>query len=175
MFCDPSHITGDARWLKEIAQKGLDLDMDGLMIESHVHPQAAWSDAKQQITGAELRLLLDSLIVRGRNSAILDENPRIELLRNTLDETDLQIIRLLARRMATVEEIGKIKFQENLPILQIKRWQTVIHNLLEAGTELGISEEVVRQLYNLIHDASIKRQEQVFAAISVSDTKDGLA
>ena len=45
---DPSHMAGKRAYLYELAQRALDLNYDGLIIESHRDPDKAWSDAAQQ-------------------------------------------------------------------------------------------------------------------------------
>ena len=163
---DPSHITGKRDLVAGIAQKAMDLAFDGLMIETHPTPETAWSDAAQQITPAALTALLNSLNIPYGVNGIAANNhtsePDLELRRGELDVLDSRIIELLARRMKVVKEIGELKKQENLAVLQIKRWDQVINNLMKEGRSLGLSEEVVKRLYDLIHDASIQVQEEVF-------------
>jgi len=164
MICDPSHITGKWELLEGIAQKALDLSMDGLMIETHITPREAWSDARQQITPAELTEMLDRLVVRMPEQELSEYIHGIAELRTKLDDTDSQIIALLARRMETVKEIGYLKKSQNASILQLKRWDEVITHLMKEGKCLGLSEATVKNLYDLIHDASISVQEEIFAA-----------
>jgi len=166
LFNDPSHITGKRDLVGIIAQKAMDLAFDGLMIETHPTPETAWSDAAQQITPAALTALLNNLNIPYGVNGIAASNhtsePDLELRRGELDVLDSRIIELLARRMKVVKEIGELKKQENLAVLQIKRWDQVINNLMKEGRSLGLSEEVVKRLYDLIHDASIQVQEEVF-------------
>lgn len=163
---DPSHIAGKRALVPAIAQKAMDLAFDGLMIETHPTPELAWSDAAQQLTPLALTELLNALnIPYGVNGTTASHSsclPDLELRRSELDMLDSRIIELLARRMKVVREIGELKKQENLAVLQIKRWDQVINNLMEEGRALGLSEEVVKRLYDLIHDASIQVQEEVF-------------
>lgn len=167
MICDPSHITGKWELLEEISQKGLDLAMDGLMIESHTTPREAWSDARQQLTPEDFSALLDRLQIRAsaghETQSIEPSLASLDLLRQELDQTDEAIIRLLASRMQTVAAIGALKKEHNMAILQIKRWDAVIRHLMLEGERLGLPEAVVKRLYDLIHQASISVQEDVFA------------
>jgi len=158
---DPSHITGNRLLVASIAQKAMDLAFDGLMIETHPNPEKAWSDAAQQITPAALFELLNHLVIPIRN----EENASIaelELKRSELDVIDSRIISLLANRMNVVKGIGLLKKQEKMAVLQIKRWNQVINKLMEEGKSLGLSEEVVKKLYDLIHDESISIQEKIY-------------
>jgi chorismate mutase len=160
MICDPSHIGGRAHLLMPLAQKAMDLNYDGLMIESHVHPSRAWTDAKQQITPAELKELLQSLTIRNR--AAIDEDVMLAF-REQLTNTDESIIQLLKNRMRISEQIGKFKKDKNHAILQSNRWEEALrNNVLKASSE-GISEEFVTQLFKLIHQDSIRIQSDILS------------
>jgi len=160
LICDPSHIGGRAHLLMPLAQKAMDLNYDGLMIESHVDPSHAWTDAKQQITPAELKELLNSLTIRNR--AAIDEDAMLAF-REQLTQTDESIIQLLKNRMRISEQIGEFKKDKNHVILQANRWEEAIRrNVLKASAE-GISEEFVTQLFKLIHQDSIRIQSDILS------------
>ena len=160
MICDPSHIGGRAHLLQPLAQKAMDLNYDGLMIESHVTPSLAWTDAKQQITPAELKELLRSLTIRNR--AEIDEDAMLAF-RDQLTQTDESLIQLLKNRMRISEQIGKFKKDKNHVILQSNRWEEALrNNVLKASSE-GISEEFVTQLFKLIHQDSIRIQSDILS------------
>jgi chorismate mutase len=160
LICDPSHIGGRAHLLQPLAQKAMDLNYDGLMIESHVDPSRAWTDAKQQITPAELKELLNSLTIRNR--AAIDEDAMLAF-REQLTQTDESIIQLLKNRMRISEQIGEFKKDKNHVILQANRWEEALRrNVLKASAE-GISEEFVTQLFKLIHQDSIRIQSDILS------------
>ncbi len=48
LLCDPSHIGGNRELLAPISQQAMDLNMAGLMLESHCNPDVALSDKHQQ-------------------------------------------------------------------------------------------------------------------------------
>lgn len=164
MLNDPSHITGKSEMLLQVGQKALDLGMDGLMIETHPNPAAAWSDARQQITPAQLSSLLDELVVRKEDCPDTLAADQLDTMRQRLDGIDRHIITTLAERMELVRQIGELKRDNNITVLQLKRWSEVIDNLMQLGGSLGLDERDVKALYDLIHDSSIRIQEDIINA-----------
>jgi chorismate mutase len=160
VIVDPSHICGETGMLLSTSQKALDLEMNGLMIETHIRPQEALTDKNQQITPAELRNLLSKLILRKESGNIEFEN-KLEELRTEIDKLDEELIDILARRMMIVEEIGKYKKLNNITILQLKRWSKVIHDRVNAGVSLGLSRDFLLKLLESLHEESISRQTDV--------------
>jgi chorismate mutase len=166
ILCDPSHICGTRELIPFIAQKALDLDMAGLMIESHIHPDAAWSDARQQVTPAALAKLVDGLIVRKAavdNSAFKDT---LTHLREQIDQLDDEIMQKLSARMKISEKIGKYKKENNVTILQVSRWEEIIHTRIALGLAMGLSEDFTRDMLKLVHHESIHVQEKVMNAVN---------
>jgi len=161
LLCDPSHICGGTEMLDYISQKAMDLDLDGLMIETHIQPQLAWSDAKQQITPAHLKRLLSSLRVRKVSSANKEFTDRLNELREQIDKIDEKLLYALHERLSVSEKIGAYKKENNVTILQAGRW-TEIQEKLEMQSDLmGFERDWLKKLYNLIHEASIKKQNEV--------------
>jgi len=161
MICDPSHITGNPKLLPHIAQKALDLDMDGLMIETHENPKVALSDAAQQITPVQLKKLMDSLVIRNQFSDSITFKNKLEQLREQIDILDNEMVDLLARRMTLSKKIGKYKKDNNVTILQIRRWKKILQTQSKHGSLVGFDDEFIRSLFTLIHDESIKVQTNV--------------
>lgn len=158
LFCDPSHIAGNRALLHFVAQRAMDLAMDGLMIETHCAPDLALSDAKQQITPETLHELLQGLRI-GRSENELDENcNELQLLRDHIDSIDDELIQLLAKRMGFSKQIGKYKQENNVTILQIRRWKKTLKNQIKNGAVLGLNEQFVRAIYQILHDESISVQ-----------------
>ncbi|MGE5424149.1 MAG: chorismate mutase [Syntrophothermus sp.] len=160
IITDPSHICGDTKLLFATSQKALDLEMNGLMIETHSCPPEALTDREQQITPEELKELLGKLIIREESGNIDFEN-HLEELRSEIDKIDEELIHLLAKRMDIVGEIGHYKKENNITILQIKRWKQVITDRMRKGEELGLSKEFLVKLLEALHEESIQRQIRV--------------
>ena len=161
ILCDPSHITGNSELIQMIAQKAIDLDMHGLMIESHFAPKTALSDSNQQLTPKQLCTLLDDLIIRDSkitNKKIEDE---LEQLRNVIDEIDDEVIQSLSMRMDIAERIGEFKKENKVTILQTKRWEEIVNQRIKNGITLSLSEEFIKGFLKLIHNESINKQYKI--------------
>lgn len=161
ILCDPSHIAGHVDFIPEIAQKALDLAFDGLMIESHISPKNALSDKDQQLEPEKLKALLSSL--RYRCSSLNDHDfiDRLDTFRSKIDSIDYQLLELLLQRMKVVEEIGVYKSHNNVSIFQLRRWKEIIETRMNYGVKLGLNEEFIKSILQLIHDESIKKQTEV--------------
>ncbi len=161
IICDPSHICGQRELIPFIAQKAFDLDMAGLMIESHINPDSALSDAKQQITPATLGKILNELIVRTASSADKIFKDQLTTLREQINKIDDDVMHTLAARMKISEQIGNYKRDNNVTILQVSRWEEIIQTRLAQGNAMGLSEDFVNSLLKLIHQESISVQQKV--------------
>ena len=155
---DPSHIAGDANLIADIAQKSLDIDYDGLMIETHINPKEALSDAKQQLTPKELASLFKNL--KFRTSVDASER-NLDLLRENIDSIDKQMLELLSKRMSTVKKIGEYKKERNIAVFQLRRWEQIIRSRKEFGKEMGLSEDFIKKILQLVHKESILQQNKV--------------
>ena len=151
LICDPSHIAGKREYLFEISQKALDLNVDGLMIESHICPDKAWSDAKQQLTPEDLQAMLANLVVRHVNpEGISLEN--LDELRYRIDEIDSDLIRLLKRRMAVSEKIGKYKKNNNMTVLQPQRWDSILNKYIQMAEENNLDKDFITKVFYGLFD-----------------------
>lgn len=161
MLCDPSHMGGDRAYVREISQKALDLGFDGLMIESHCDPSCALSDAAQQLTPQDLGALIHALAVRLEDCD--DEAYRQEMaaLRTRMDVLDLRLVEALASRMEISRDIGRLKKQNNISILQIERWRDVMDQVAASAESRGIDKDFVIRLFNEIHRASVAEQNKI--------------
>jgi chorismate mutase len=164
VFCDPSHICGRRDILQQVAQKALDLNMDGLMIEVHRDPATALSDAAQQLTPVLFEEMLARLVVRESSTNDTDFGHMLTSLRHVIDGIDEEIIQAFARRMEVVNRIGEYKRDHGITILQLDRWLEILHTRVAAGESLGVDKEVLIELCQLLHKASIKRQTDVMNA-----------
>lgn len=160
LFCDPSHMAGDASYVSEIARRALDLGFDSLMIESHYNPGCALSDAAQQITPAELGALLDSLRMRVDDVDSPDFRSEMARLRSGIDELDENLVSILAKRMELSRRIGQAKKANNVSIIQVGRWDSVMSRVLELGKRQGLDEKFLSCIFNEIHEASISEQDK---------------
>jgi chorismate mutase len=163
MINDPSHIGGKRSLLLRIAQKAMDLNFDGLMIESHITPDQAWSDAAQQLTPEAYAQLIDNLVIREYNPLHQSQKSQLERLRKEIDMLDEELLHILASRMNVVRSIGNYKKENNMTILQRSRWQEILQKFIERGTQSGLSEEFITRLIKSIHDESIEQQEKVMS------------
>src|SRR5688572_19009771 len=165
IICDPSHISGNRELLPFIAQKALDLDMAGVMIESHITPDAAWSDAKQQITPATLSKLIEGLVVRTTSTDNKSFKDTLSVLREQIDHLDDDIMQKFASRMKISEKIGQYKKENNVTILQVNRWEEIIATRVAMGLAMGLSEEFMKEMLKLVHHESIQVQTKVMNKI----------
>lgn len=160
IICDPSHIGGSRDLLLTISQKAMDLNFEGLMIETHPNPDKAWSDPKQQVTPLELRTILSSLVLRTQELG-QDVADYIEDMREKVSTLDDHLFELLSERMKISREIGKLKRENNITILQHEHWKKLIDNRLERSDEFELTKQFVRQLMDAIHQESIRHQTRV--------------
>ncbi|MEO5976594.1 MAG: chorismate mutase [Chryseolinea sp.] len=165
IICDPSHIAGNRDLISFIGQKALDLDMVGLMIESHINPDAAWSDAKQQVTPSVLSNIIDSLVVRSVSSDNKIFKDTLSILREQIDQLDDEIMSKIAGRMKISEKIGQYKKENGVTILQVNRWEEIIETRVTLGKAMGLNPEFTTDLLKLIHQESIQIQTKVMNKI----------
>jgi chorismate mutase len=161
IICDPSHIAGNRELISFISQKALDLDMVGLMIETHIDPDAAWSDAKQQVTPATLSKIIDGLVVRSVSSDNKTFKDTLSILREQIDQLDDEIMSKLAARMKISEKIGQYKKENGVTILQVSRWEEIIQTRVTLGKAMGLAPDFTSDLLKLIHQESIQIQTKV--------------
>jgi chorismate mutase len=157
MITDPSHICGNRQLIYDVSQKAMDLNFDGLIIETHINPDKALSDAKQQITPATLKEIMGRLILREPGADFQVEINLAEL-REQIDKLDDKLINLFEKRMKVVEEIGRHKKDNNLTILQSKRWDDILNRRISLGMRKGLSEEFIQKIFRAIHQESINHQ-----------------
>lgn len=161
MICDPSHISGKREYIHEISQQAMDLGFDGLIVESHICPEIALSDAAQQVTPMNLSEILGKLIIREIDSENVEYKENIDELRAKIDVIDNDLLDLLASRMKVSDEIGKYKKQNNITILQPGRWDSILGKVFEKGTAKGLDNEFLEKVFKAIHQASIDRQTAI--------------
>lgn len=161
LLCDPSHISGRRESIPLLAQQALDLEMDGLMIESHIDPETAWSDAQQQLTPESLGELLSGLAIRRRSMPGGELEDTLTRLRDEIDIIDEALIRKLAARMKISGRIGAYKKKNNVTILQLARWEEIVRTRSALGNATGLDEAFVIELLRLIHNESIRLQERI--------------
>ncbi len=161
LICDPSHITGKRDMILDVSQRALDLNFDGLMIETHHDPDNAWSDAAQQVTPASLVQIMKDLKIRKESDPEAEYNSKLNNLRAQIDILDHQLIESLGKRMKVSDGIGQLKKEKNVAVLQSSRWNEILGSMILEGETKGLSEEFILRMFKAIHQESINRQEKV--------------
>jgi chorismate mutase len=161
MVNDPSHICGRRDILQSTAQKAIDLDFDGLMIESHIDPDNAWSDAKQQITPERLAEMLEAISWRNESVPSPSFHAALDKLREQINHIDDELMQLISQRMSIAEKIGEYKKNNNVTIFQQGRWNEVLEKALGKASRVGLSEEFITRYMDAIHMESINRQNKI--------------
>ena len=161
IICDPSHICGERDGIFDVCQTALDLKFEGLMIETHFDPDNAWSDAKQQITPSRLQQITEDLRVRKDRVEEKDSLKKLTKLRSEINLLDKHLIELLSERMDVVENIGRVKKEGNVAILQRSRWQEVIQKMVDEGAQKDLSADFIEKVFKAIHQESIQHQEKI--------------
>ena len=158
---DPSHITGNRDMVFDVSQTALDLNFDGLMIETHTDPDNAWSDAAQQITPETLIQYTKDLKIRKESITEADYTKELQKLRAQIDVADNQLLENLGKRMLVAEAIGQLKKEKNVAVLQSKRWNEILGKMVLEGEQHNLSEEFILKLFKAIHQESINHQKQI--------------
>lgn len=161
LILDPSHIAGRRDIIYDLCQTALDLNYDGFMIETHQDPNNAWSDPKQQITPDNLRKITSRLQIRDSEGKGIEYKNQINTLRTQIDIEDNKILEILGKRMKVVDAIGILKKENNVAILQTKRWNKILKKMIKEGEENNLSEEFILRMYKAIHQESIIHQKKV--------------
>jgi chorismate mutase len=161
MINDPSHICGRRDILQSVAQQAIDLDFDGLIIESHIDPDNAWSDAKQQITPEVLKQMLESIRWRKENVQNEDFLSALEKLRQQINQLDDELLQVLSTRMKVAQKIGEYKKNNDITILQTNRWNEILDRAIAKGNNLGLSDEFVTKYMDAVHMESINQQNKI--------------
>ncbi|MHB0756602.1 chorismate mutase [Polaribacter sp. M15] len=161
LICDPSHITGNREMIQDVSQVALDLNFDGLMIETHWDPENAWSDAAQQVTPTKLKSIMEELKIKKTTETASSYREPLENLRAQINVVDDQLIELLGKRMDVADKIGELKKEQNVAVLQSRRWNEILGNMVLEGTSKGLSEEFVLKMFKAIHQESINHQEKI--------------
>lgn len=164
IICDPSHIGGSRELIEPVSQKAFDLQMAGLMIETHVNPAVALSDAKQQVTPARLTEILDDIVWRHADAGDKEFAQSLESLRSEIDLLDTKLIDVLSERMNLVDDIAELKKQSDVTILQVSRYQEMLETRLHQAEIKGVNPEFIKLIFEQIHQNSIRRQEGIMNA-----------
>ena len=158
---DPSHICGNREGIFEVSQTALDLKFDGLMIETHCHPDDAWSDASQQIKPVRLVEIMEELKVRKPRFEREESVSKLNAFRKEINEKDDQLLETLAERMQIVANIGMAKKESNVAVLQNTRWNEILQKVIEKGEEQGLTQGFIEKIFKAIHQESIVHQEKI--------------
>ncbi|QEC46080.1 3-deoxy-7-phosphoheptulonate synthase [Pseudobacter ginsenosidimutans] len=158
---DPSHICGRRDILLDVMQKAVNLDYDGFIIESHIDPDKAWSDAKQQVTPERLAEMLDEIVWRKEDSASEEFHAALEKLRQQINHLDDELMQILGQRMKVAEQIGLYKKNNEITILQTNRWNEILERAFKQGDKLGLSKEFITKYFDAVHMESINHQNKI--------------
>ena len=161
LICDPSHICGNRTLLQSVAQKSIDLDFDGLMLESHIDPDNAWSDAKQQVTPERLIELLNDLVWRHESTTAQEFITALTTLREQINQVDDELMALLGQRMKLSDKIGQYKKDNDITILQTNRWNDILERAFQKGETLGLTKEFIIKYFDAVHLESIHHQNKI--------------
>ncbi len=161
LICDPSHISGRRDILQEVSQVSIDLDYDGLIIESHIDPDNAWSDAKQQITPEVLGEMLGGIVWRKEDIDNADLHTNMEKMRQQINQLDDELMQILSARMKVADKIGQYKKDNNITILQTNRWNAILERAFTKGEKLGLSKEFITKYFDAVHMESINHQNKI--------------
>ena len=161
MICDPSHICGNRTGLQSVSQKSIDLDFGGLMIETHLDPDNAWSDAKQQITPDVLVKMFDELKWRVENSEAEEFLNALAVLRAQINQVDDELLQLIGQRMKIADKIGAYKKENNITILQTHRWNEILEKAFDKGEKFGLSKDFITKYFDAVHMESINHQNKI--------------
>lgn len=161
IICDPSHISGNRELIPHVAQKALDLGMNGLMIESHIDPSVALSDAQQQLKPADLKELLENLVYRQAFPKDKESNDKLEQFRNIVDEIDDELMNVLKKRMKVMEQMGDYKKEQHITIFQLERWQEILRTRSQWSEKIGLPRAFVEKICLLLHEESIRVQTEI--------------
>lgn len=161
LICDPSHICGNRSLLQAVAQRSIDLDFDGLMMESHIDPDNAWSDAKQQVTPERLLELLNDLVWRHESTTEQEFITALTTLREQINQVDDELLTLLGQRMKLSDKIGEYKKNNNITILQTNRWNDILERAFKKGDALGLTKEFITKYFDAVHLESIHHQNKI--------------
>lgn len=162
LICDPSHITGERELISKVCQKAIDLDMNGLIIETHPTPETAWSDAAQQVTPAKLQTILSELLLKTVDSSNADFGLELNNLRGQIDRLDNELLHTLKMRADVVEKIANAKSEQKITALQRNRFDQLMKERMDTGKSLGLDEGFVKEIFDSIHDQSLKVQTDIF-------------
>jgi len=157
LISDPSHIGGKRELIAPLCQQAMDLNYDGLIIESHCDPDNAWSDKEQQITPDVLSYILNMLVIRDTNQTT--EN--LTELRKQIDEIDDEFLAVLAKRMRISREIGQYKKEHAMPVLQTVRYDEILEKRTSIAVNMGMGADFIKIVLEAIHEESIRQQIEV--------------
>jgi chorismate mutase len=161
LILDPSHIAGRRDIIFDLCQTALDLNYDGLMVETHFDPDNAWSDANQQITPKTLDQITVDLRIRKVEDDDAKYRNELNTLRTQIDVIDNKLVEMMGKRMKIADSIGQLKKKNNVAILQNKRWNEILGKMILEGEDHNLSEEFMLRIYKAIHQESINHQQKV--------------
>lgn len=131
------------------------------MIETHIDPDNAWSDAKQQITPERLFGMLEQLIWRSEQITQQEFINALATLREQINHIDDELLTLIGQRMKLADRIGLYKKENNITILQASRWSEILDRATAKGESLGLSRDFIVKYFDAVHLESINHQNNI--------------
>lgn len=162
LICDPSHITGNRNLISVVAQKAMDLDYDGLIIETHPDPDKAWSDASQQVTPSALREIISSLKLKNELSNNQQFQDELSSLRSQIDRLDNELLHVLKLRNDIILKIAQEKMNQNVTALQKSRFEEMLKERLDLAAKYGLNQNYIKSIFDSIHEESVQIQSDFF-------------
>ena len=161
IITDPSHIAGKRELVPFISQKALDLNMDGLMVESHIQPDVAWTDKSQQLSPSAVSQMINELVLRRPANNDKNVQTQLDTLRLDIDKFDDEIIKTISSRMNIAAKIGEYKRDNEVTILQMNRWEQILNQRVAVGEAMGLSNSFMKRMLQLVHQESIRIQTEI--------------
>ena len=140
-----------------LSQQAMDLNFDGLMIETHCNPVCALSDSRQQVTPDELAIILDRIVHRSVSTG----NGEFLTYRNRIDEIDEALMELIAKRMEISREIGELKRERGLTVFQPSRYDETMKRCAAYCERAKLDAEAMKDIFEAIHSESIRQQLRI--------------
>jgi len=92
---------------------------------------------------------------------IVGDDETIESLRGTITAIDEHIIELISQRLHTTQKIGERKKAQDLPVFDAKREEALLGMHMQLGKKVGVSGELIADVFKRIISESKAVQERV--------------
>jgi 3-deoxy-7-phosphoheptulonate synthase len=145
VIIDPAPAKGGEDIIAPLALAGRSVGADGLSVLVHPNPEGSLAGNGSQLDLASFTGLMDRL--------------GIPSLRDEIDRVDRDLIRLIARRLHSSIEIGRIKAGRGLPLHAPDREAELIDEARDDARRLGVDPGYAAELMELVLAHSRKAQQ----------------